>query len=89
MTPEKTWIAIWICVLLAIVKNRLNLSPTLYEFLQILTLSLVERVPFIQLTDSGSATEMLDFQNRWNLLNQRRDITDIGYGSTVKNCWCN
>src|ERR687895_408364 len=64
------WIAISVYVLVAIIKKRLNLSATLYELLQILSLTLFERVPLIQLlADSDSTTELLDSQNQLNLFN--------------------
>jgi uncharacterized protein DUF4372/DDE family transposase len=43
------WIAVSIYVLVAIVKKRLNLSASLYEMLQILSLTLFERIPLDQL----------------------------------------
>jgi hypothetical protein len=43
------WIAISVYVLVAIVKKRVNVSPSLYEILQILSLTLFERVPLDQL----------------------------------------
>lgn len=64
------WIAISVYVLVAIIKKRLNLSASLYELLQILSLTLFERVPLIQLlADSHSATDLLEFQNQLNLFN--------------------
>jgi hypothetical protein len=64
------WIAISVYVLVAIIKKRLNLSASLYELLQILSLTLFERIPLIQLlADSDSATELLEFQNQLNLFN--------------------
>jgi hypothetical protein len=64
------WIAISVYVLVAIIKKRLNLSASLYELLQILSLTLFERVPLIQLlANSDSATELLEFQNQLNLFN--------------------
>jgi hypothetical protein len=42
------WIAISVYVLVAIIKKRLNLSASLYELLQILSLTLFERIPLIQ-----------------------------------------
>src|SRR5262249_35439079 len=44
------WIAISVYVLVAIIKKRLNLSASLYELLQILSLTLFERVPLISTT---------------------------------------
>ena len=43
------WIAVSIYVLVAIVKKRLNLSASLYEILQILSLTMFERIPLDQL----------------------------------------
>jgi IS4 transposase len=43
------WIAVSVYVLVAIVKKRLNLSATLYEMLQILSLTMFERIPLDQL----------------------------------------
>jgi hypothetical protein len=64
------WIAISVYVLVAIVKKRLNLSASLYELLQILSLTLFERVPLIQLlTDSDSAADLLEVHKQLNLFN--------------------
>ena len=64
------WIAISIYVLVAIVKKRLNLSATLYELLQILSLTLFERVSLIQLlADCKPITDPIDPQNQLNLFN--------------------
>jgi Transposase DDE domain len=43
------WIAVSVYVLVAIVKKRLKLSTTLYEMLQILSLTMFERMPLDQL----------------------------------------
>ena len=43
------WIAVSVYVLVAIIKKRLNLSFSLYEILQILSLTLFEKVPLDQL----------------------------------------
>jgi Domain of unknown function (DUF4372)/Transposase DDE domain len=43
------WIAISVYVLIAIVKKRLNLSASLFELLQILSITVFERVSIIQL----------------------------------------
>ena len=43
------WIAISVYVLIAIVKKRLNLEISLYTFLQILSVSVFEKVPILQL----------------------------------------
>ncbi len=43
------WIAVSVYVLVAIVKKRLNISASLYEILQILSLTMFERIPLDQL----------------------------------------
>ena len=43
------WIAVSVYVLVAIVKKRLQLSASLYEILQILSLTMFERMPIDQL----------------------------------------
>jgi IS4 transposase len=43
------WIAISVYVLVAIIKKRLELSASLYEILQILSLTMFERMPINQL----------------------------------------
>jgi hypothetical protein len=43
------WIAVSVYVLVAIIKKRLNLPSSLYEILQILSLTLFEKVPLDQL----------------------------------------
>lgn len=43
------WIAVSVYVLVAIVKKRLHLSASLYEILQILSLTLFEKIPLDQL----------------------------------------
>ncbi len=46
---SQIWIAVSVYVLVAIVKKRLKLSATLYEILQILSLTMFERLPVDQL----------------------------------------
>ena len=46
---SQIWIAVSVYVLVAIVKKRLTLSATLYEMLQILSLTMFERMPLDQL----------------------------------------
>ena len=43
------WIAVSVYVLATIVKKRLNLSASIYEMLQILSLTMLERIPLDQL----------------------------------------
>ena len=42
------WIAISVYVLVAVVRKRLGLEPSLYQILQILSLTLFEKVPILQ-----------------------------------------
>ena len=42
---SQIWIAVSVYVLVSIVKKRLNLSLSLYEMLQILSLNLFEKIP--------------------------------------------
>jgi hypothetical protein len=53
------WIAVSVYVLVAIVKKRLNISASLYEILQILSLTMFERIPLDQLL-SKIVTENID-----------------------------
>lgn len=51
------WIAVSVYVLISIIKKRLNLNITLYTFLQILSVSVFEKVPILQLvTESDYKT---------------------------------
>ena len=55
------WIAISIYVLVAIVKKRLNLDHSLYSILQILSVTLMEKTPILQLVSRFNESEkMLD-----------------------------
>jgi IS4 transposase len=46
---SQIWIAVSVYVLVAIVKKRLRLTASLYEILQILSLTMFERTPLDQL----------------------------------------
>jgi hypothetical protein len=52
------WIAVSVYVLVAIVKKRLKLSASLYEILQILSLTLFEKMPLDQLLAQIVTTEI-------------------------------
>jgi Domain of unknown function (DUF4372)/Transposase DDE domain len=55
---SQIWIAVSVYVLVAIVKKRLNLSRSLYEMLQILSLNLFEKTPLdIALSRAPAASE--------------------------------
>ncbi len=46
------WIAVSLYLLVAIIKKRLNLSASLYEMLQILSLTMFEKIPLDQLLNN-------------------------------------
>ena len=52
------WIAVSVYVLVAIVRKRLGLEASLYQILQILSLTLFEKVPILQ------ALQPSDFQDQ-------------------------
>lgn len=67
---SQIWIAVSVYVLVAIVKKRLNLSASLHEILQILSLTMFERTPLDQLlanivsdeVDSDSDKQLILFE---------------------------
>lgn len=62
------WIAISVYVLVAILKKRLNIPISLYTILQILSVTVFERIPLLQLlTETALAEEILDSQNQLDL----------------------
>lgn len=64
------WIAISIYVLVAIIKKRLNLEGSLYQILQILSVTLFEKVPLEQaLSNFESEENIVDAANQLNLFN--------------------
>ena len=64
------WIAITVYVLVAIIKKRLNLDISLYTFLQILSVSVFEKTPILQLvTDANYINQMNLLHNQLNLFN--------------------
>jgi len=64
------WIAVSVYVLVAIVKKRLKLSATLYEMLQILSLTMFERIPLDQLLNKFVTDEFPTLSpNQLNLFN--------------------
>jgi hypothetical protein len=52
------WIAVSVYVLIAIVKKRLSLCPSMYELLQILSLTMFERTPLDQLLTKSPAADI-------------------------------
>ena len=65
---SQIWIAVSVYVLVAIVKKRLHLTASLYEILQILSLTLYEKTPLHQLLTRVIENEIrADAQNQLNL----------------------
>ena len=62
------WIAVSVYVLVAILKKRLNITASLYTILQILSVSVFERSPLLQLlAETALAEGISDYQNQLNL----------------------
>ena len=62
------WIAVSVYVLVAIVKKRLDLDASLYTLLQILSLTLFEKMPILQaLSQAEPASDDLAMDNQLNL----------------------
>jgi hypothetical protein len=62
------WIAVSVYVLVAIVRKRLGLKISLYQILQILSVTLFEKTPILQaLQPSDSQDDLLDCANQLNL----------------------
>ena len=67
---SQIWIAITVYLLVAIMKKRLNMEENLHTIFQILSLTLFEKVPFLQMvTDMRSTTEGSEAVNQLNLFN--------------------
>lgn len=59
------WIAVSIYVLVAIVRKRLGLERSLYQILQILSVTTFEKVPILQVFQAfESESELLDYSNQ-------------------------
>jgi transposase len=62
------WIAVSVYVLIAIVKKRLNLDASLYTLLQILSVTLFEKMPLQQaFPGSDSSSDSITINNQLNL----------------------
>jgi hypothetical protein len=62
------WIAVSVYVLVAIVRKRLMLPISLYQILQILSVTLFEKTPILRaLQPSDSQENLLDYSNQLNL----------------------
>jgi hypothetical protein len=65
---SQIWIAVSVYVLVAIVKKRLKLSATLYEILQILSLTMFERMPVDQLLAQAVIDDIEHISNKQLIL---------------------
>lgn len=64
----QVWIAVSVYVLVAIIKKRLKLETSLYTILQILSITLFERMPVYQaLTNQKNTIRECDMRNQLNL----------------------
>jgi hypothetical protein len=62
------WIAVSVYVLVAIIKKRLDLDASLYTLLQILSVTLFEKMPLQQaFPGSGPSTDCITIDNQLNL----------------------
>jgi hypothetical protein len=62
------WIAVSVYVLVAIVRKRLGLQASLYQILQILSVTLFEKTPILQALQPSHSEEIsFDFANQLNL----------------------
>ena len=62
------WIAVSVYVLVAIVRKRLGLQVSLYQILQILSVTLFEKTPILQALQPSASEEIaFDFANQLNL----------------------
>ena len=53
------WIAVSVYVLVAIVRKRMGLEASLYQILQILSLTLFEKTPILQALQASNSQEIL------------------------------
>ena len=53
------WIAVSVYVLVAIVRKRMGLEASLYQILQILSLTLFEKTPILQVLQASDSQETL------------------------------
>ena len=67
----QVWIAISVYVLVAIIKKRLKLEASLYTILQIVSVTVFERMPLNQIvTNLDSKMEICDMANQLNLFDK-------------------
>ena len=65
------WIAVSIYVLVAILKKRLALEPSLYQILQVLSVTLFEKVPIRRAFDDAES------QNKWVGNSKQLNLFDL------------
>ena len=74
----QVWLAISVYVLVAILKRELKLERSLYEILQILSLTLFEKIPIFQvLTDEKPEIPPPPFPNQLTLFDLKPDSCDF------------
>ncbi len=62
------WIAVSVYVLVAIIRKRLGLETSLYQILQILSVTLFEKTPILRaLQTDDSQSDLLDHANQFLL----------------------
>ena len=74
----QVWIAISIYLLVAIVKRELAIDRSLYEILQILSITLFEKTPVLQaLSSDYDLTDDGDFHNPLPLFDDRNHVSSF------------
>jgi IS4 transposase len=67
---SQIWIAVSVYVLVAILRRRLRLEANLYTILQVLSVTIFEKLPLLQvLTDTEKINEQLETPKQLNLFN--------------------
>ncbi len=54
----RVWIAISVYVLVAIIKKRLDIDASLYTILQVLSVTVFEKTPLLQMLSEAERTEI-------------------------------
>lgn len=66
----QVWIAVSVYVLVAIMKKRLKINASLYTLLQVLSVTIFERMPLLQaLTEQENNDETIETDNQLILFN--------------------
>ena len=69
-SKSQIWIAASVYVLVAIIRKRLRLEANLYTILQVLSVTIFEKIPLLQvLTDTEKINEQLETPKQLNLFN--------------------